>query len=211
MKTLFAVSMLIALPSYGQTLEEWTQQKETQIKYLLQQIAANKVYIEYIENGYGIARKGLNIIQKIKKGDFDLHRDFIASLSNINPEIKSYVRVGDIITYQARIVKRINNTLRNLKESNQFTADELDYNKSVFEKLLDECLKNIDELFLVITSGELEMKDDERINRIDQLYLDMQEKYCFCESFSKECSVLAVQRLSEQLEINMSRKINGLE
>jgi hypothetical protein len=66
-------------------------------------------------------------------------------------------------------------------------------------------------LYLIITSGELQMKDDERIKRIDKLYADMQDKYSFCESFSEECSVLAMQRLSEQAEINLGKKLNGLE
>jgi hypothetical protein len=54
------------------------------------------------------------------------------------------------------------------------------------------------------------MKDDERIKRIDQLY-EVQDKYTFCESFSEECSVLAMQRLNEKGEINLSKKINGIK
>jgi len=38
----------------------------------------------------------------------------------------------------------------------------------------------------------------------------MQHKYSFCQSFSKECSVLAMQRLSAQVEIMMSKKLNGM-
>ena len=210
-KILTLILLFLTLFSQAQTAAEWTSQKKTQIRYLLQQIAANKVYIEYIEKGYGIARKGLNTIQKIKKGDFDLHRDFISSFSNINPKVKSYARVADIIAYQVRIVKDVKTVISNLKESNQFNPDELDYSKAVFERLLDECLKSMDELFYVITSGELQMKDDERITRIDRLYFDMQDKYAFCKSFSEECSVLAMQRLMEQGEINLSKRLNGLE
>lgn len=212
MKKIITIAVLfLCLSSQAQIAVELTSQKKTQIKYLLQQIAANKVYIEYIEKGYGIARKGLNAIQKIKKGDFDLHRDFISSLSNVNPKVKSYTRVGDIVIYQVRIVKDVKTVIGNLKESNQFSPEEIDYSKAVFERLLDECLKSMDELFLVITSGELQMKDDERIKRIDRLYLDMQDKYAFCKSFSEECSVLAMQRLMEKGEINLSKRLNGLE
>ncbi|OJW01347.1 MAG: hypothetical protein BGO52_07655 [Sphingobacteriales bacterium 44-61] len=203
--------LFLSLTSQAQTAAEWTSQKKTQIKYLLQQIAANKVYIEYIEKGYGIARKGLNTIQKIKQGDFDLHRDFISSLSTVNPKVKNYTRVGDIIAYQVRIVKDIKTVISNLKESNQFNPDELDYSKAIFERLLEDCLKSMDELFLVITSGELQMKDDERIQRIDGLWLDMQDKYAFCKSFSEECSVLAMQRLMETGDVDLSKKLNGLK
>ena len=204
------LSLVFSILANAQTLAEWTQQKKTQIQYLLDQIAANKVSIDYLEKGYEIARTGLNTIQNIKNGDFNLHRDFFGSLEIVNPKIKTYTRVADIIAYQVRIVKNISTTIKNLKESGQFNTDELDYSKAVFENLLDECLKNVDELYLVITSDELQMTDDERIKRIDQLYTDMQDKYSFCQSFSKECSVLAMQRLSEQVEIIMSKKLNGM-
>ena len=137
--------------------------------------------------------------------------DFFGSLEIVNPKIKTYTRVADIIAYQVRIVKNISTTIKNLKESGQFNTNELDYSKAVFENLLDECVKNVDELYLVITSGALQMTDDERIKRIDQLYTDMQDKYSFCQSFSEECSVLAMQRLSGQVEIMMSKKLNGVK
>ena len=212
MKTcLIITSLVFSILTNAQTIAEWTEQKKTQIKYLLEQIAANKVYIDYVEKGYGIAKKGLSTIQNIKKGDFNLHRDFFGSLEIVNPKIKTYTRVADIIAYQVRIVKNISTTIKNLKESGQFNTDELDYSKAVFENLLEECLKNVDELYLVITSDELQMTDDERIKRIDQLYTDMQDKYSFCQSFSEECSVLAMQRLNEQVEIIMSKKLNGVK
>ena len=205
------LSLVFSILVNAQTLSEWTQQKKTQIQYLLDQIAANKVSIDYLEKGYEIARTGLNTIQNIKKADFNLHFDFFGSLEIVNPKIKTYTRVADIIAYHVRIVKNIGTTIKNLKESGQFNTDELDYGNAVFENLLDECVKNVDELYLVITSGDLQMTDDERIKRINQLYTDMQDKYSFCQSFSEECSVLATQRLGEQLEIKFSKQLNGVK
>jgi hypothetical protein len=209
-----AITILIAVSSASvnsQTLAEWTQQKKTQIQYLLDQIAADKVFIDHLEKGYAIAKNGLNTIENIKLGDFDLHRDLFHSLEIVNPGIKGYARVADIIACQVRIVKNIGATIKGLKESGQFNADELDHSKTVFENLLEECLKNVDELYIVITSGELQMRDDERIKRIDQIYANMQASYAFCKSFGNECSVLALQRLKEQVEINVATKLNGVK
>ena len=195
----------------AQNWEEWTQQKKTQKKYLMQQIAALQVYIGYAKKGYDVANKGLTTIRNIKNGDLNLHRDFFGSLKRANPKIKKYAKVADIIAYQLRIVKETNKTLQGIRETGQFTSEELDYCKMVFDNLLVDCLKSIDELFLVITSGELEMKDDERIKRINALYADMQNKYAFSSSFSEEMGLLSVQRLGEQIEINRSKILNGLK
>ena len=85
---IFAIIMF-SREGFTQTIEEWTQQKQTQIKYLLNQIAANKVYIGYLQKGYSIASKGLSTIGQIKNGEFTLHQDFFNRLLSINPAIKN--------------------------------------------------------------------------------------------------------------------------
>lgn len=194
----------------AQVADEWFNQKATQKKYLLQQIAALQVYIGYAKKGYNIATSGINTIRNIKNGDFNLHRSFFNGLKNVNPAIRRYAKVADIVAYQIKIIKQTKLTLQQIRETKQFTEAELDYCKMVFDNLLDECIKAVEELILITTSGELEMKDDERLKRIDRLYTEIQDKYSFTCSFSEDMALLAVQRLGEQLEINRSKLINGL-
>lgn len=195
--------------SFAQTWEEWMQQKKTRIKRLLEQIVANKVYIEHAQKGYKIGSGGLHTIRDIKNGDFKLHLGRIDSQKLVNPKLKSWIKVADIITYQLRIIKAAKQAIDAVRESGQFTGDELNYCKKVFDNLLGDCLRSIDELIMVITSGELEMSDDERIKRIEKIHLDMQDKSSFTASFSSEMSVLAIQRLTEQTKLNYSKTLNG--
>jgi hypothetical protein len=195
----------------AQTFDEWTNQQSTQKKYLLQQIAALQVHLGYAKKGYNIVTGGINTIRKIKNGDLNLHRDFFNRLQNVNPAIRRYAKVADIIAYQVKIIKQTKLVLQQIRETKQFTEAELGYCKQVFDTLLDECIKTVEELILVTTSGELEMKDDERLKRIDGLYADVQDKYSFACSFSEDMGLLAVQRLGEQMEINRSKIINGVK
>lgn len=206
---IFLLSIISCQFSFAQTWEEWFQQKQTAIKRLEEQIAANKVFIEYAKKGFKIVSSGLNTIRDIKQGDFDLHVGFIDSLKIVNPQIKKWAKVAGIIAMQLHIIKTSKQALIAVRESAQFTPDELDYCKNVFDHLIEECMRCIDELLMVITSGELEMTDDDRLSRIDQIYSDMQDKFSFTGSFSNEMSTLAVQRLSEQIEINYARTINA--
>jgi len=208
---MLGVYFLSLLPANSQTLAEWTQQKRTQKKYLLQQIAALQIYLNYAKKGYEIASKGINTVRNIKKGDFNLHEEFFSSLKDVNPKIRRYIKVADIIAYQVRIINQTKQTIQGIREAKQFTSEELDYCKKVFDNLLEECIKNIEELFMVITSNIFEMKDDERLKRVNKLYFDMLDKYSFCTSFSEEIGLLSVQRLGEQIEINRSKLINGLK
>jgi hypothetical protein len=187
------------------------QQKQTQRKYLLQQIAALQTYISYARKGYTIVSKEVNTVRNIKTGDFNLHNNFFSSLKNVNPKISRYVKVADIIAFQLRIIKQVKLTLHSIRETKQFSREELDYCKQVLDNLLDDCVKTVDELLLVITSGKLEMKDDERLKRIDNIYIGMQDKYSFCSSFSDEMGLLSIQRFGEQMEVNRSKIINGIK
>lgn len=209
---LLATAGLFAfLSTNAQTANEWLNQKSTQKKYLLQQIAALKVYLGYAKKGYSIVTSGVNTIRNIKNGDLNLHRDFFNRLKNVNPSISKYAKVADIIAYQVKIIKQTKITLQQIRETKQFTEAELGHCKQVFDNLLDECIKTVEELMLVTTSGKLEMKDDERLKRIDGLYADVQDKYSFACSFSEDMGLLAVQRLGEQMEINRSKLINGIK
>lgn len=209
--SILTIFCLLAASAAAQTADEWLNQKATQKKYLLQQIAALQVYIGYAKKGYNIVNGGITTIKNIKNGDLNLHRDFFNGLKNVNPAIRRYAKVADIIAYQVKIIKQTKGTLQQIRETKQFTETELNYCKQVFDNLLDECMKTVEELILVTTSGKLEMKDDERLKRIDRLYADVQDKYSFTCSFSEDMGILAVQRLGEQMEINRSKLINGIK
>lgn len=203
--------LFVSMAINAQTWDEWFRQKKTQKKYLLQQIAALKVYADYAQKGYEIAGKGVNMVRKIKDGDFGLHSIFFSSLKSINPAISKYARIADIIAYQLQIIKESKRTLRATLEANQFTAKEFDYCKRVLDHLLDECAKTMNDLLMLITQNELDMSDDERIKNIDRIYLEMKEHYSFCFSFSEEMNLLAVQRMLDQREILLSQKLNGFK
>jgi hypothetical protein len=195
----------------AQTLAEWFQQKKTQKKYLLQQIAALQIYIGYAQEGYQIAKEGLTTIGGFTRDEFNHHADYFNSLKVVNPEIKHYPKVEEIIGLQVKIVQIYNSTPRKLKSTNAFSNDELNYIRSTFGNLLADCEKTLDELITVTTDGKLEMKDDERIARIDEIYLDMKNKFTFCNSFSNDAKLLAVSRIKEQTEVKISRAFHGIK
>ncbi len=202
--------MLLSLikPMSAQTFAEWFRQKATQKKYLIQQIAALQVYIGYVSKGYSITKKGLNTIQDIKHGDFNVHKNYFSSLASVNPTIKRYSRVAEIISLEINIVRQAASVVRYCRESNQLTLSELTYLQNVFDHLLTDCSKSLDKLFAVITDGSLTMKDDERISAIDKIYNDMVDKQVFCRSFGSTTKGLCVQRRNEQNEIQFSKKLN---
>ena len=111
----------------AQTFAEWFQQKKRQKKYLLQQIAALQIYVGYAQKGYQIAKEGLTTIGGFTRGEFNLHSDYFHSLKTVNPEIRKYAKVADIIALQVKIVQNYNTTYRRINSSNAFSKDDIIY------------------------------------------------------------------------------------
>lgn len=195
----------------AQTWSEWFSQNKTQKKYLLQQIAALQVYAGYLQKGYSIAKEGLNFISDFKNGEFSLHNAFFSSLKTVSPAVRNYGKVADIITLQLQIVRQCKKSLNRAKAGGYLKEEELDYVVNVFTRLLAGCADKIDFLLQLITSGKLELKEDERLKLIDNIYKDMQDKYSFVQSFGNNVSLLNTGRAKESFEAKNLKKLYGIE
>ena len=172
---------------------------QSDIKAMLKQIAKLEIYIIDLEKGYKIAREGLTTIGEIKNGEFNLHSLFFSSLKTVSPAIARYSKIAEIISDQVSIVQQFKKLL---KIQTGFSSTEITYITSVYNHMTDECSKDLNALIAVLTDGEFEMTDDERIKRIDQIYSDMKDKYAFTQHFTIQSSQLIKERNSEVMENN---------
>lgn len=193
----------------AQTFDEWFKQKETQIKYLVEQIGALKAYGEVINKGYDIARNGLTNVFNSKEGDYRQHSNYFLSLWKVKPGVKSYSKVLSTLSMKAGIEKQY----RLIKYSTtEFLNDrERSYVNNVYLSLNNDCNDLVDELTTVINDDQLQLKDDERILRIDKIYLDMQDRYQFSQSFANEIKLLVLSRLKERNDVNKSYSLYGIK
>ncbi|HMR55863.1 MAG TPA: hypothetical protein PKC10_01005 [Cyclobacteriaceae bacterium] len=208
MKFLFIIvtGILLSTTSPAQTWDEWFKQKKTQKKYLAKQIVLLRLYLGYLKKGYEIADKGLTTIHNIKNGDFNLHRDFFGSLKNVNPHIKNTAKVADIIAFQVYIIQNIKRVNNFCKNNEYFTPEEIRYVAAVYSNMLFLCDASISELLTIIRSNETEMKDDERLVRIDKLYDDMLDKHAFVQSFDSDVRLIARERERETRSVERMHK-----
>ena len=197
---------MMATVANAQTWNEIFKQKETQKKYLLQQIAAMKMYASFLQKGYSIANKGITSIKQLSKGEFNLHQSFFTSLKMVNPAISGNPKIAQVIAWQLSISK----DLLALSNRTKGSATDKSYIREVRLKVMKECEQDIEELLLVITSGELEMKDDERMNRLNKICESMKDKYQFTQSFSNQVKILSLQKEEEERNNGVSKKLYGI-
>lgn len=202
-KLFFIVSMLIIFPLAAEA-------QAKQRKELLLQIAALQVYIDYAKKGYSAVSKGLNFIGDAKKGELNLHGDYFTSLLKINPKVRSYYKTAEIISMQFKIIKIYKRTSADLKTADLFHGSELDYIERSFERLLQNCSDTLEQLLVITTDTELELKDDQRIERIDALHETMLADYNFCISFSTDARLLSLSKTAEKKDSKNRSSFYGL-
>lgn len=186
---------------------EWFRQKKTQRKYLVQQIAALKVYLNYLKKGYEVAQKGLTMIGDIKNDAFNQDQTYLASLKQVSPVVKNSPKLKDILDYQQRIASDFRKFMMVCQNDENLSANEVRYLESVYQNMLIECEASIDELTILATAGESEMKDDERLLRLDKVHEDMQDKFAFTQDFISSTQLLSLERVKEKNQIRISGKL----
>jgi hypothetical protein len=81
------------------------------------------------------------------------------------------------------------------------------YINGVFNALLNQSLNNLTTLANVITAGNLRMSDAERLQAIDHIYSDTQNKLVFLRSFDNQVAILSLQRAKAQNDVNTLQKL----
>lgn len=170
-----------------------------------------KKILQNMYDGYKILNKGYTAVKDISEGNFNLHKGFLDALLEVSPAVRKYKRIGDIISYQIRIVKDYKSAFAQFKDDKHFTAQEIEYLGKVYSNLLGQSLKSLEELYMVVTAGELRMSDDERLQAIDHIYETIVDQFSFLKEFNNNTAMLSLQRKSEETEVKMSRIIYGMK
>ncbi len=105
-------------------------------------------------------------------------------------------------------MKEYKNAYKKAKAGGWFNPGEINYMAKVYNNLFKLSLKNLDDLFKIITASELRMSDIERLTIINTIHEDMQDKLLFLRSFNNKNILLALQRAKENRDVeNLNRTL----
>lgn len=145
-------------------------------------------------------------VQKQKK----LYEDYFEELKKIKSAIANYSRVKDIIQQQIAMVNEYKGAWNLFRQDKNFTPEELDYMLNIYTGMMDESLKNIDQLFLVVNAYATQMTDAKRLEIINTVADNIQTQYFDLKEFNTQNKMLSLQRASELGEIEYVRRLYGI-
>jgi len=83
--------------------------------------------------------------------------DYFQELWKVKAALTSYQRVKDIINRQLQMVNEYKSAWTLFRKDKNFTASELEYMFNIYNGMLNESLKSIDQLFLVANAFATQM------------------------------------------------------
>ncbi len=183
----------------------------TQLLLNYQKLKQLEEILDNMYKGYQVLSQGYNSIKGIAEGNYKLHQVFLDGLFAVNPAVRDYRRIPIIIDYQAKLMKEYRRAYRRFTDDPNLTADELRYLERVYTYLVNQSVKNLEELTMVVTASRLRMSDDERLRAIDRIFLDMENKLSFLRYFNNSTQLLVLQRAKENSEVMTIEKLHEIE
>lgn len=212
MKTLVKVFLIALVFITGFSFKSKAQLGDAeQLLATMEKYNQTKKMLNQVTEGYQIVSQGYNKIKDVASGNFNLHSVFINGLMSVSPAVRKYRRIPDIINYQTLILSEYKSAFTQFKKDGNFSQKELNYIGKVYSNLMDKSIENIDQLIMVTTANKTQMSDDERIQSIDRIYQDIQDKYLFLKSFNGSTKTLSVQRARTKGDIQEQKGINGID
>jgi hypothetical protein len=140
----------------------------------------------------------------------DLFSSYYQELWQIKTAIAYYSRISEMTQKQVALVNSYNQAWNLLKADKHFTADELTYMSNVYSGILQESVKDLDQILLVINPNKTQMPDAKRMEIINKSADHMDSNYNDMQQFNNQNEILSLQRAGDENEVITLKKYYGI-
>lgn len=140
-----------------------------------------------------------------------LYKDYFDELWKVKEVLTYYSKVKDIAAQQILLVKEYKTAWRGVQQDGHFTKEEVRYMGKVYTGIIEESLKNLEGVALVITSFTTQMSDARRIQMIDAAAAALQQNYADLKAFNTQNIQLSLQRSKDEHDIGVVKALYGIQ
>jgi len=160
-----------------------------------------------------------NQLSKLKLGEIadwtqkqkELYGQYYEELWKVKSAIAYYKRVKDLMELQGEIAGEYSWAWGLLSKDKHFSAEELSAMEKVYTGILDESLKNVDQLLVVVSSFKTQMSDAARLELIISAGEAMQANYQALKRYNRENCLVSIQRAKSLEEVAHLKELYGIE
>lgn len=157
-----------------------------------------------------LSKLKLNEISDWTKKQRDLYKDYYEELQKVKSIITYYQRIREISSKQTRLIAEYEKAWNLFKKDEHFKASELEYMEKVYDGILEESMKNIDQIFLVIESFSTQMSDLKRLEIINAAADRIDANYNDLRLFNRQNVLLSLQRTKTEADADKVKQFYGI-
>lgn len=197
---------LLPVKSDAQSIAQCLQQ----LALDYQKLSGLKSILQQMYTGYEVLSKGYGKLKSISRSNFNLHQAFLNGLMIASPTVRAYPRVADIINDQSELMTEYRSTWSAFRLDKHFSPDELGYMLDVYNNLISQSLKSLNDLAMILSDNKLRMSDAERLEAIDRIYMTSHGQLSYLRSFNDRNFRLAVTRANAADDRQTLRTLYGI-
>lgn len=159
-----------------------------------------------------------NQLSKLKLGEIadwterqkDLYSKYYEELWQIKSAITYYKRIKDLTSRQVDIMDEYKWAWGLFKKDKHFSPEELEYMARVYSGILEESVKNVDQLLMVVSSFKTQMSDAARLELIAAAADQMEQNYADLKKFNSGNIQQSIGRAKSLDEMATLKEIYGI-
>lgn len=158
-----------------------------------------------------LSRLKLNEISEWTDKQKEQYANYFDELKKVKEAISGYKKVKEIMEKQVRIVDEYKTAFSLFKQDKNFSVQEVGYMVKVYTGIVDESIKNLNQLFLVINVAKTQMTDGKRLEIINRVAVHIDENLNDLRAFNNENAKLSLQRAKDEKEVARVKAMYGLQ
>jgi hypothetical protein len=140
-----------------------------------------------------------------------LYKEYYDELWKVRNTIASYQRIKQILERQVRLVDEYKRVWNIARQDDHFTKNELEYMYKVYGGIMNESVRNLDQVMLVINSFKTQMADAKRLEIIEKCGEEIERNYYDLKEFNTQNIQLSISRAKDEHELESVKKLYGLQ
>lgn len=140
-----------------------------------------------------------------------LYSDYFEELQKVKNVIAYYNRIKDLTQKNILLVEAYKKAFTLFKQDRHFTSAEIAYMEKVYSGILEQSVKNIDQVFIVINSFNTQMSDAKRLEIIDGAAEQADKNYADLVQFNTQNKLLSLYRAKDRQDIDVVRALYGIK
>ena len=141
----------------------------------------------------------------------DLYKQYYDELKKVKAVISYYFRIKQIAEKQVLIVEQYQTAWSLFRSDKHFNAKELEHMQMVYTGMLEETVKNVDLLTLVVKSFTTQMSDVKRLEIIERAAVQVDKVYDELSIFNHENKLLSLSRAKDELDAKVVKELYGID